>query len=95
MNKAAQLAARLEKVDVGDGMEIIEAWTEGSLYFVVIDEAMCIMHSDGSANIIEHKGKGVMAVEVISSENILKVLKHYRPFNELFKNWRDMPHSEN
>jgi hypothetical protein len=73
-------------------MEIIQAWTEGSLSFGVIDEAMCIMQSDGSANIIEHKGKGVMAVEVISSENILKVLKHYRPFEEVFTRQGNNPH---
>ena len=46
---------------------------------------MCIMHSDGSVNIVDHMGKGRMAVKVISSANILKVLEHYRPFKEIFK----------
>jgi len=84
MNKAAELADKLRQVDVAAGMTIIEVSTAGALHFDVVDEAMCIMHSDGSANIIDHMGKGVMTVESISSENILKVLKHYRPFKGLF-----------
>jgi hypothetical protein len=84
MHKAAQLAALLDGVDDAEGEETILAWSERALSHVLIDEAMCIMHSDGSVNVIEHKGNGVMAVEVISAENILKVLKHYRPFEEVF-----------
>jgi len=43
------------------------------------------MHDDGSVNIIENVGSGVITSEVISAENILKVLHHYRPFKEVFK----------
>jgi hypothetical protein len=85
MNKAAQLSAKLELVDVGEGMKILEKWYEKSLHFDVINDAMCILHDDGSANIIGNMGKGIMSVEVISAENILKVLEHYRPFKEVFK----------
>lgn len=85
MNNAAELADRLNQVDVAEGMKLIEECNKTSLYFDVIDDAMCIMHTDGSVNIIEHMGKGTVTVEVISSGNILKVLKHYRPFKEVFK----------
>lgn len=85
MSKAAQLAARLEQVDIAEGTRIIEASAEKAVHFDVIDDAMCIMHSDGSVNIVDHMGKGRVTVEVISSANILKVLKHYRPFKEVFK----------
>ena len=85
MSNAAELAARLKQVDVAEGMKMIDGWNAKALYFDVIDDAVCIMHADGSVNIIEHMGKGVVTVEVISSENILKVLKHYRPFKEVFK----------
>ena len=85
MSNAAELAAKLEQVDVVEGMKIIDGWNKKSLHFDVIDDAMCIMHADGSVNIIEHMGKGAVTVEVISSGNILKVLKHYRPFKEVFK----------
>lgn len=85
MSKAAQLAARLEQVEVAEGMKIIEASTEKAIHFDVIDDAMCIMHSDGSVNIVDHMGKGRVTVEVISSANILRVLKHYRPFKEVFE----------
>ena len=84
-SKAAQLAARLEQVDVTEGIKIIEASTENAVHFDVIDDVMCIMHSDGSVSIVDHMGKGRVTVEVISSANILKVLKHYRPFKEVFK----------
>ena len=66
-------------------MKITEAWPDESLFFDVIDNAMCIMNDDGSVNIIEHMGKGSITDEVISSENILKVLQHYRPFKGVFK----------
>jgi len=85
MSKAAQLAARLEQVDVAEGITIIEEATEKAVHFDVMDDAMCIMHSDGSVNIVDHMGKGRVTVEVISSANILKILKYYRPFKEVFK----------
>ncbi len=86
MTKAVELAKALEKVKMDEGMDIIEKWVEKALSSVVIDDVMCIMHSDGSVNFIDHRGYGIMAVEVISPENILKVLKHYRPFKEVFNN---------
>ena len=85
MSKAAQLSKRLEQVDIAEGMEIIDKSNKEGLHFDVIEDAMCIMHDDGSANIIEHSGSGVFTVEVISTANILKVLQHYRPFKEVFK----------
>lgn len=85
MSKAAQLAARLEQVDVAAGITIIDEATEKAVHFDVIDDAMCIMHSDGSVNIVDHLGKGRVTVEVISPAIILKVLKHYRPFKEVLK----------
>lgn len=85
MNKAAQLSKRLEQLDVTEGMKIIEKSNGEALYFEVIEDAMCIMHDDGSVNIIEPLGHGVITSEVISSENVLKVLHHYRPFKEVFK----------
>ena len=85
MNKAAQLSEKLEQVDIAEGMKIIEKWNEEALYFDVIEDAMCIMHDDGSVNIIGNLGSGVITSEVISSANILKVLQHYRPFKEVFK----------
>ena len=85
MNKAAQLSEKLEKVDVAEGMQLIEKSNNDAIYFDVIEGAMCIMHDDGSVNIIESMGNGVITSEVISSANILKVLHHYRPFKEVFK----------
>jgi hypothetical protein len=84
MNKAAQLSKSLEQVDIAEGMKIIERSNEEALYFDVIEDAMCIMHDDGSVNIFENLGSGVIRGEVISSANILKVLHHYRPFKEVF-----------
>ena len=66
-------------------MQILEESYASALYFEAIDDALCVMHSDGSVNIVEHRGKGVIAVEVISSKNILKILKHYRPFKGVFR----------
>lgn len=66
-------------------MELIEKYNEEAIYFDVIEDAMCIMHSDGSVNIIENMGDGLITNEVISSANILKVLHHYQPFKEVFK----------
>lgn len=85
MNKAAQLSEKLGKLNVAEGMQLIEKSNEEAIYFDIIEDAMCIMHDDGSVNIIENMGKGVITSEVISSANILKVLHHYRPFKEVFK----------
>ncbi len=84
MNKAAQLSKQLEKLDVAEGMQLIEQSNKKALYFDVIGDSMCIMHDDGSVNIIENVGIGVITSEVISAENILKVLHHYRPFKDVF-----------
>lgn len=85
MNKAMQLSKKLEHLDAATGLQLIDESNQDALYFDVIDEAMCIMHDDGSVNIIESLGSGVITTEVISSASILKVLKHYRPFKEVFK----------
>lgn len=85
MNKAAQLSEKLNQLEVAEGLQTIEACYEDALSFDAVDDAMCIMHTDGSVNIIEIMGKGGVTVEVISSTNILKVLQHYRPFKEVFK----------
>lgn len=85
INKAAKLSSRLEHLDVEAGMKVVEAQCKKALYFDVIKDAMCIMHDDGSVNIIESMGMGGITVEVISSRNVLKVLQHYRPFKDVFK----------
>lgn len=85
MNKAAQLAEKLEKLDVEEGLQLIEKFGETAIAFDAIDDVMCIMHDDGSVNMIENMGNGVITSEVISAANILKVLHHYRPFKEVFK----------
>jgi hypothetical protein len=85
MNKAAELAARLNHVDITSGMKLIEDSCKSALHFDVVNDVMCVMHSDGSVNIVQGMGKGAVTVEVISSENILKVLEHYRPFRDVFK----------
>jgi len=85
MNKAAELAEKLEKLNVAEGMQLIESTNEDALYFDIIEDAKYIMHDDGSVNIIENMGNGIITTEVISSENILKVLHHYRTFKEVFK----------
>jgi hypothetical protein len=85
MNKAMQLSKELEQLDAAEGMKLIETSINEALHFNVIEDSMCIMHDDGSVNIIENMGSGVITSEVISSENILKVLQHYRPFKEVFK----------
>lgn len=86
MSKAAELSAKLSALQAADGMNILESQYEAALFFDVIGDAMCIMHDDGSVNIIEPMGNGRLTVEAISPENILKVLHHYRPFTEVFKN---------
>jgi hypothetical protein len=85
MNKAAGLSKTLEQLDMDEGMKLIEKMSLDALYFDVVEDAMCIMHDDGSVNIIESMGLGVVTSEAISSANILKVLRHYRPFKEVFK----------
>lgn len=85
MNKAMQLSKNLEQLDTAEGMNVIEKSSNEALHFDVIKGAMRIMHDDGSVNIIENMGHGVITSEVISSENILRVLQHYRPFKEVFK----------
>ncbi|HEY4372505.1 MAG TPA: hypothetical protein VGN52_11325 [Burkholderiales bacterium] len=85
MSKAAELAKRLEALSVEQGFELIDECNQNALYFDVYDDTMCIMHTDGSVNIIDNRGQGVITTEVISPENILKVLQHYRPFKEVFK----------
>ena len=84
MHKAAELSKRLEQLNVAQGMKEVEKSSKEALYFDVIGDAMCIMHDDGSVNIIESAGSGVITGEVISAENVLKVLHHYRPFKEVF-----------
>ena len=66
-------------------MQLIEKSNKEAIYFDIIEDAMCIMHEDGSVNIIEKMNNGAITSEVISSANILKVLHHYRPFKEVFK----------
>ena len=70
---------------MGGGSEVIEKSYKEALHFDVIDDVMCIMHNDGSVNFIESFGNGAVTCEVISSANILKALRHYRPFKEVFK----------
>ena len=74
MNKAAQLSIMLEKLSVAEGIKLIEKSTEAAVFFDVIEDAMCIMHDDGSVNIIEHVGRGAITVEVISSEIYHRIL---------------------
>ena len=51
MNKAAQLSAKLEQVGGSEGMNIIGELSDKSLSIYSIDDAMCVMHDDGSVNI--------------------------------------------
>lgn len=85
MDKAAQLSKELEGVSIPDGMKLIEKTLPSALNFEVFGDVQCIMHGDGSVNILELHGHGVITCHSISSENILKVLHHYRPFSDLFK----------
>jgi len=85
MHKAAQLSKQLEQVSVPDGMKLIEKTLQTALNFDVFGDVQCIMHDDGSVNILELHGHGVITCHSISTENILKVLHHYRPFSDLFK----------
>lgn len=86
MNKAAQLSRTLERVDMAQALKIIEGPYADALHFDVIENAMCVMHDDGSVNIFDIRGNGVFTSEVISSANILKVLHHYRPFKGVLTN---------
>ena len=85
MNKAAQLSKELERLKVAEGMEVIEKASEDALWFDAVEDVLTIMHKDGSVNFIDNRGRGIVTCEVISAENILKVLRHYRPFKEVFK----------
>lgn len=85
MNKAAQLSKELEQLGLAEGMEAIEKATEGAIWFDAVEDVMTVMHKDGSVNFIENRGRGIITCEVISAENILKVLRHYRPFKEVFR----------
>ncbi len=85
MNKAAQLSKELEQLNVAEGMDVIEKSTKDALWFDVIEDVYTIMHKDGSVNFIDNRGRGIVTCEVISAANILKVLQHYRPFKEVFK----------
>lgn len=84
MTKAIELSQKLEKLDVEEGMNLIEQSNREAIYFDVFDDAMCILHKDGSVNIIEINGKGPIICGVLSPDNVLKVLHHYRPFIEAF-----------
>lgn len=85
MNKAAQLSKELGTLNVAEGMGVIEKATNDALWFDAVENVMTIMHKDGSVNFIDNRGQGIVTCEVISAENILKVLRHYRPFKEVFK----------
>lgn len=74
MNKAAQLAAKLNGIEARAGMDMVEAEANKALHFDMIDDVMCIMHSDGSINLIGQMGSSAMVVETIAAHNILKVL---------------------
>lgn len=88
MNKAAKLSASLEKMTPEAAMawimETVEGKSEKPLHFNVLNDTMCIMHDDGSVNMIQNQGGGIITGEVVSGENILKVLEYYRPFSEVF-----------
>ncbi len=85
MNKAAQLSNELEQLKVDEGLKVIEKATEDAIWFDAVEDVMTIMHKDGSVNFIDIRGQGIVTCEVISARNILKVLRHYRPFKEVFK----------
>jgi hypothetical protein len=85
MNKAAQLCKELEPLKIEEGLKVIEKSYAAAIWFEPVGDVMSIMHDDGSVNLIEHRGHGVITCEVISAANVLKVLRHYRPFNEVFK----------
>lgn len=85
MNKAALLSKELEQLGIAEGMEAIGKATEDAIWFDAVEDVMTVMHKDGSVNFIENRGRGIITCEVISAENILKVLRHYRPFKEVFR----------
>jgi hypothetical protein len=58
---------------------------EEAIHFDAEGDVLCIMHSDGSANVIDQRSLMGLMVEVISAANIVKVLKHYRPFTAVFR----------
>jgi len=85
MNKAAQLSKELEQLGIAEGMGLIEKSTNDALWFDADEDVMTIMHKDGSVNFIDNRGRGILTCEVISAANVVKVLRHYRPFKEVFK----------
>ncbi len=85
MNKAAQLSKELEQLNIAEGVDLILQSTKDALWFDTVEDVTTIMHKDGSVNFIDNCGRGIVACEVISAANILKVLQHYRPFKEVFK----------
>lgn len=85
MNKAEQLSKKLEQLDIAKGMDVIEESTKDALWFDAVEDTMTIMHKDGSVSFIDNRGRGIVTCEVISAANILKVLRHYRPFKDVFK----------
>jgi len=85
MTKAAQLAKELEPLKIEEGLKVIEKSYADALWFEPVGDVMSIMHDDGSVNFIEHRGHGVVTCEVLSAQNVLKVLLHYRPFKEALK----------
>jgi hypothetical protein len=85
MSKAAELSAKLERVEGEDGITLIEESIQDAIHFDAEGDVLCIMHSDGSANFIDQTNALGVMVEVISPANIVKVLKHYRPFTAVFK----------
>jgi hypothetical protein len=85
MNQAAQLSKELEQLNVAEGMDVILKSTKDALWFETVEDVMTVMHKDGSVNFFDNRGRGIITCEVISAANILKVLRHYRPFKEVFK----------
>ncbi len=85
MNKAAQLSNKLISLDIYEFEKAIERSTKEAISFCAAEDVLCIMHSDGSVNFLDLGGDGIVTGEVISAENILRVLLCYRPFKEVFK----------
>ena len=85
MSTADQLSKKLEQLNTAKGMSVIEGSTKNALWVDAVEDVLTIMHKDGSVNFIDNRGHGIITCEVISAENVLKVLQHYRPFREVFK----------
>jgi hypothetical protein len=84
MSKAAELANQLKELEVEEGLKLIDEQQTKALFTQVFDDAMYIMHSDGSTNIVEMMPAGP-GVHAISAGNTLKVLHTYKPFAEAFE----------